>query len=162
MSAPKHKLAQDHARRPLAFKTVKELQDKIDEYFAYCENRIRTTVDKDGNEKTYNWPAPYTMSGLAYYLDVDRRTIINYTHKEPYFPAIARARARVEQDMETRLYESRTPQGQIFGLKNNFTWIDESKQQIDANISGKTELTPEAAAILAKASRSDDVLTEPD
>lgn len=160
MAAPKHKLATNPVGKPLAFKTVKELDDKIEEYFDWCDNRIRTTVDKDGNEKTYTWPAPYTMSGLAYYLDIDRKTLVNYSHKEDYFPTIKRARARVEQDLETRLLESRTPVGVIFNLKNNFSWVDESKQTLDANVTSTNELSPEALAVLSKASRADHGTTE--
>lgn len=58
--------------RPKIFKSVEEVEEKINAYFKYCE-------DKD---------KPYTMSGLAYYLDVDRRTIVNYTKEEEFFPAI--------------------------------------------------------------------------
>lgn len=157
MAAPKNDkpFQKAHVGRPLKFKTAKELQDKIDEYFEWADARIRTTVDKDGNEKTYNWPAPYTISGLAYFLDIDRKTLLNYTNKEPFFPTIARARARIEQDLETRLYESRTPQGVMFGMKNNFAWVDESKQTIDAKVESSTELSPEAAAVLAKAAKAD-------
>ena len=55
--------------RPKIFKSVEEVEEKINAYFKYCE-------DKD---------KPYTMSGLAYYLDVDRRTIVNYTKEEEFF-----------------------------------------------------------------------------
>lgn len=157
MAAPKNDkpFQEEYAHRPLKFKTADELEAKIQEYFDWCDNRIKTFYsDKTNQEVTYNNPAPYTMSGLAFFLDVDRRTLVNYSKREPYFPLIARARARIEQDLETRMYESRTPQGLMFGMKNNFTWIDESKSTIEANVKSKTELTPEAAAILAKASRA--------
>jgi hypothetical protein len=163
MAVPKHKLAIEHQGRPLKFKTVKELESKIDEYFAWCDARVKEFFDTKTNATVvYNSPAPYTMSGLAFYLDIDRRTLVNYSHKDQFFPTIARARAKVEQDHETRLLESRTPQGAMFALKNNSGWIEESKTTLDAEINSKTELTPEALAVLAKASRSNDGFTEPE
>ena len=52
--------------RPLAFKTVKELQDKIDEYFEWCDNRTKKIwMEKTQTESLIADPAPYTMSGLA-------------------------------------------------------------------------------------------------
>lgn len=155
MSAPQHKLAKEHEGRPLVFKTVADLEAKIREYFDWCDGRTRTTYDKDGNEKSYVWGAPYGMAGLAYFLDVDRKTITNYSHRDKYFPALAQARARIEADLEQRIIESRTPQGGIFMAKNNFGYVDETKQTFNGNLTTTNELTPEAAAILAKASRSD-------
>ena len=32
--------------RPLAFKSVEELQSKIDEYFDFCDNRIQQVYSK--------------------------------------------------------------------------------------------------------------------
>ena len=45
--------------RPLKYKSAKLLQEKIDEQFKYC----------DENNK------PYTITGLAVFLDVDREVI---------------------------------------------------------------------------------------
>lgn len=162
MAAPRNNkpFQQEHVGRPLKYKSVKELQARIDEYFDWCDNRIRTTVDSNGNERTYNWPAPYGMAGLAHYLDVDRKTLTNYSNREPFFPTIARARARIEADIETRMAESRNPQGLIFLAKNNHEYVDESKSTIDAKVESKNELTPEALAVLAKASRAKDGTTK--
>jgi hypothetical protein len=67
MVAPKNDkdFQKEFAHRPLKFKTAKELQAKIDEYFDECDNRIKTVVDRDGNESTFNWAAPYTIAGLT-------------------------------------------------------------------------------------------------
>ena len=95
--------------RPKIFKSVEEVEEKINAYFKYCE-------DKD---------KPYTMSGLAYYLDVDRRTIVNYTKEEEFFPAIKRARDRVQMQLEENaLLNKGNPTFTIFNLKNNFDWKD--------------------------------------
>ena len=116
--------------RPLAFKSVEELQNKIDEYFAYCDNRIQHVYSKksDAVIEIIN-PAPYTMSGLASFLGVDRDTILNYSKKEEYFGTIKRAREKVHADVETRLMES-NPIGAIFNLKNNFGWKDKTETEL--------------------------------
>ena len=95
--------------RPKIFKSVEEVEEKINAYFKYCE-------DKD---------KPYTMSGLAYYLDVDRKTIVNYTKDEDYFPTIKKARDRVQMQLEENaLLNKSNPTFTIFNLKNNFDWKD--------------------------------------
>ena len=48
--------------RPKIFNDVKEVEEKINAYFNYCEEKEK----------------PYTMSGLAYYLGISRQTLVNY------------------------------------------------------------------------------------
>ena len=126
------KMGNNHPRnvgQPLLFPSAEALQEKIDEYFAWCDNRVTSFYSKEagGNIPVSN-PAPYTMSGLARFLGVDRQTILNYGKKEEYFGTIKAARVRVEEDVETRLMEGRGTTGAIFNLKNNFGWRDETEQ----------------------------------
>jgi len=123
--------------RPLAFKSVKELSDKIDEYFYWCDNRTKDIYIKDlGDNLSVSSPAPYTMSGLARRLGIDRDTIINYSHKEYFFGTIKAARERVQEDVETRLMETSNQSGAIFNLKNNFGWKDKTETDITSNGKG--------------------------
>jgi hypothetical protein len=125
MAIPKQK---HPGGRPLAFKSVQELQDKIEDYFTWCDNRTKKIYDnKKGIEYMVSDPAPYTMSGLARRLGVDRETILNYSKKEEYFGTIRDAREKVHEDVETRLMGTKNEKGAIFNLKNNFGWKDESK-----------------------------------
>ena len=120
--------------RPLIFETVKEVEEKIKEYFDYCDNRLVNGYDNKTNQQfAYINPEPYTMSGLAYYLEIDRKTLLNYSKKEEFFLTIKRARDKVEMDVDRRLNDKNafTP-GLIFNLKNNFDWKD--KSEIDQNI----------------------------
>lgn len=94
--------------RPRAFKNVEEVKSKIDAYFNYCEEKEK----------------PYTMSGLAYYLEIDRRTLLNYSKNEEFFPLIKKARDRVQMQLEEGLYRLGNNSGIIFNLKNNFDWKD--------------------------------------
>jgi DNA-binding XRE family transcriptional regulator len=125
--------------KPLAFKTVEELEKAIEEYFAYCENRIKTIWDDTKQKEiVVTNPAPYTMSGLARRLGIDRRTLIDYAHRDKYLPTIKAARERIHEDVETRLMEKQAT-GAIFNLKNNFGWKDESHTDIT---SGGESLAP--------------------
>lgn len=107
------------AGQPMKYKTVEELQVAVDNYFA-----VDAFMPNAAGESEY---LP-TMAGLALSLDVDRRTIVNYSHNEEYFPTIRKARAKIESFIETRLYGNNVT-GCIFNLKNNFDWKD--KQEIE-------------------------------
>ncbi len=100
--------------QPRKFKTVEELQIAVDNYF-----ETDAFMTNGAGELEY---LP-TMAGLALSLDVDRKTIVNYSHREEYFPTIRKARAKIESFIETRLYGNNVT-GCIFNLKNNFDWKD--------------------------------------
>ena len=100
--------------RPLAFNSVEELEEKIDAYFKSDDAFIVSYIDENEVKEF----AP-TMAGLALYLNVDRKTIINYSNKEQYFHTIKKARSRIEAHLEKKLY-GKNVTGLIFNLKNNF------------------------------------------
>jgi len=106
--------------RPPKYNTKEEMQEKIDKYFAEC--------DKERD--------PYTVTGLAIALDIDRRTLLNYSEKDEFFPTIKKAKLRVENYLEKRLIKDSSTTGIIFNLKNNYDWKD--KQEIEH--SGKLKL----------------------
>ena len=113
--------------RPLAFKTPEQLDAAIEEYFntsAWVEVAIAGTVVKQFRP---------TMSGLALAIGVDRRTLVNYAHKDDFFPSIKKARATVESALESKLYDG-SPAGVIFNLKNNFAWDDKSQLEHSGSI----------------------------
>lgn len=114
----------------MKYKTVEELEVAINEYFDYCDNRIRQVYSKksDGVIEIID-PEPYTMSGLAYAMGIDRDTLLNYSKREEYFGTIKKARDKVHSDVERRLMEGQ-PTGAIFNLKNNFNWRDQTQQDI--------------------------------
>lgn len=130
MATPKYK-GKHPGGRPPAFKSVDELQKKIDEYFDMCDNRIQQVYSKksDGVIEVIN-PEPYTMAGLAYAVGVDRETIRNYSKKEEFFGTVKRAREKVQTDVERRLMETQ-PTGAIFNLKNNFGYVDKTEQELN-------------------------------
>tara|TARA_R110000850_G_scaffold192744_1_gene319647 strand:- start:187 stop:591 length:405 start_codon:yes stop_codon:yes gene_type:complete len=113
--------------KPLAFPTVESLQEAVDAYFKPGGD----AWDNTGDELKF---LP-TMSGLALALDVDRKTVLNYSNKDDYFPTIRKARAIIENNLEKNLYGNSVT-GLIFNLKNNFGWND--KQELDHTSNGKT------------------------
>lgn len=103
--------------RPLKFKTVEELQEKVDRYFKDCDKKKR----------------PYTVTGLALALDTSRETLMDYEEKDEYSDTVKKAKDRVEAYAEEMLYKIRAT-GPIFALKN-FGWKDQSS--IDHTTKGK-------------------------
>lgn len=112
--------------RPLKFKTVEELQEKIDLYFE--------VTPKD----------EWTITGLAMALDTFRNVLIDYgsgkyDEKDKDFSnTIKKAKLKVENGYEIDLKKhGRT--GTIFALKN-FDWKD--KNETDITSGGKELPTP--------------------
>ncbi len=105
--------------RPKKYRNVDELQNLIDEYFSLCDENRR----------------PYTITGLALYLDMDRKTLLRYEkdYEDEYRHTIKRAKERVQEFVECCLFKKGIAQGVIFNLKNNFGWED--KQSVDSNVS---------------------------
>lgn len=123
--------------RPLKFNSVEELQQKIDDYFVWCDSQVKGILTERGVKIIKK---PYTMSGLAIHLGCDRKTLVNYSKNEEYFHAIKAARQRVEGYIEEGMLSgelSAVPC--IFNMKNNFGWAD--KQEIDLKAEVSTEIS---------------------
>lgn len=103
--------------RPLLFKSAEDLQDKIDAYFDHCET----------NQK------PLTICGLAVFLDCDRRTLVNYSERDEFFPTLDKARAKIEAYAAEQLYRKEQVNGIRFDLQNNFGWKNEKTVGIAAD-----------------------------
>ena len=107
--------------RPLKYKNKEEIDQAIRAYFERCEE-----IGK-----------PLTMSGLAVWLDMDRRSLVNYGNREEFFLSIKRARAMIEASTEERmLMNELNVTGAIFSLKNNYGWVEkqEIKEEADNKI----------------------------
>lgn len=104
--------------RPLKFKTTEELESKGKAYFKECDKKH----------------LPYTITGLANFLDTSRETLINYEERDEFFDTVKRLKGKVEEYAETLLFLGKNAAGPIFALKN-FGWSD--KQEIDHTTKGK-------------------------
>lgn len=125
---------------PPKYKTANEMQKVIDAYFTECEGNI--VVDEEGHAITdkYGVPVkvgcrPLTITGLALALGfTSRQALLNYEAKDEFVDTITRAKAKVEQYAEERLFDKDGCNGAKFNLSNNFSGWSE-RQQIDNNIS---------------------------
>lgn len=112
----------------MKYKTQEELQKGIDKYFAQC----------DENQK------PYTMSGLAYSLGIDRVTLINYGKNDLFFTLIKEAKDRVQAQLEENALMGKSNSTfTIFNLKNNYGWRDTVEVKNDNELSKLDELLKE-------------------
>ena len=117
--------------RPLKFKTAKELQAKIDEYFAKCDAHTKTVYNqKTGELDVIPHPKPYTVEGLAAALEVDRHTLNNYEDRDEFFTTIKKAKLKILSNLQERaLMGDNVASITIFNLKNNYGYTD--KQEIE-------------------------------
>jgi len=137
--------------RPLKFKSVKELQTKIDGYFNSCfapkiikvvndsgrgkpmrelkQSDYELVPEKDENGNlVYEQVKPFTITGLALFLNTSRQTLINYEKKDKFFDTIKKAKDKCEEYVEDYLFTGKNVAGAIFNLKNNYEW--EERQTI--------------------------------
>lgn len=130
MGAPKgNKFAVDNeGGRPPFYKTVKELQSKVDEYFNGNANKKKIII----GETEIDIPV-YTICGLAYYLGFEsRQSFYSYEKHEVFSYTIKRARLRIEMSYEQNLtFQNAT--GSIFALKN-MDWKDQTEVKTDSTI----------------------------
>lgn len=112
--------------RPYIIKDVEELEKRIDEYFDMCEGKLLT--DENGQPILTKWgqeihigKKPPTVTGLALYIGLaSRQALLNYQGRKEFNDAITRAKSRVEEYAEGRLYDKDGSSGAQFNLKNNF------------------------------------------
>ena len=125
------------------YKTVEEMQKKIDAYFEECKG-VPIIIDgcpiTDKNGKVImKGERPLTVTGLALALGFNsRQTLLNYQAKKEFVDTIMRAKARVECYAEERLFDKDGANGAKFSLANNFEGWKE-KQQIEADV--KSDVT---------------------
>ena len=84
------------------------------------------------------------MSGLAFALDLDRKSLLNYSKNEKFFPTIKKAREKVEQQLEENaLMGKANATFTIFNLKNNYGWRDSVEVNNNSELSKLDELLGE-------------------
>ena len=125
--------------RPPKYKNKEEIEEKIEQYFKNCEGHPLT--DEDGKQiyNKYGYPVivdrkPLTVTGLALALGfTSRQALLNYQGKKEFVDTITRAKSRVEQYAEERLFDKDGSSGAQFSLRNNFKgWNEEQKENQDA------------------------------
>lgn len=125
--------------RPPKYKSKEEIEEKIEQYFKDCEGHPLT--DDEGNPVYNKWGYPVivdrkppTVTGLALALGfTNRLSLLNYQGKKEFVNTITRAKSRVEQYAEERLFDKDGTSGAQFSLRNNFKgWNAEQQDNQDA------------------------------
>ncbi len=126
--------------RPPKYKSVEEIEDKIEQYFAGCEGE--PLLDDEGNQvvNKYGYPCwikppkPPTVTGLALALGFNtRKSLLEYQGKKEFVNTITRAKSRVEEYAESRLFDRDGSNGAQFSLRNNFKgWDGNQESNADA------------------------------
>lgn len=135
--------------RPPKYKTVEEMQEKINKYFESCYRPVivfnkekckyETVTDNKGDivKEQYR---PFTVTGLADALDMSRETLLRYSEKDEFSDTVLRAKRKCELYAEERLFDRDGANGAKFSLANNFSgWKD--KQDINANVNTEIQVT---------------------
>lgn len=148
-------MSENKVGRPLTYDPeqdgVEKMQERIDAYFKECEGTVVTDangdpiMDKYGNV-IMRGVRPLSITGLALAIGFNsRQSLLNYQGRPEFMDTITRAKAKVEQYAEERLFDKDGANGAKFSLANNFDGWKE-KQQIDANVNDvsiKVELVDE-------------------
>lgn len=112
-----YNIGNDYAMK---YKDEESLKKGIDAYFKKCDK------NKD----------PYTMTGLALTLGIDRSTLVRYSDREMFATLIKDAKRKVENQMEQNALKGKANSVfTIFSLKNNYGWTDE--QKVEAKVQGE-------------------------
>ena len=125
--------------RPPKYKNVEEIEDKIEQYFAICEgeplldNEGKPVVNKYGYPCWIKPPKPPTVTGLALALGFTTRlSLLNYQDKKEFMNTITRAKTKIEEYAESRLFDRDGSNGAQFSLRNNFKgWNGEQEKSQD-------------------------------
>lgn len=141
-------MSENNCGRPPMYTSKEEIQEKIDKYFEECEgiplrdDEGEIVFDKYG-EPIMKGKKPLTITGLALALGFNsRQSLLNYQAKEEFLDTITRAKAKVEQYAEERLFDKDGANGAKFSLANNFEGWRE-KQQIEAEVNSDLKINIE-------------------
>jgi hypothetical protein len=151
--------AQFDAGRPFKFTDADSFKQAVNGYFDSCDPHVAEKVVDGGinGQGETIWikravmtpRRPYTMSGLARALGVDRSTLLNYQDPGHYSEEISEevrqeiigtlklARARCEEYAEAQLFEGNA-NGAKFNLTNNYDhWADKTVQEHEGGFFGQ-------------------------
>ena len=123
--------------RPRKITSLPDLETAIDAYFDHCDNTIitRQHVTGKGDIVLVDTPTPYTMAGLAYYLDMSKETLNQLKYDTRFSDAIMRARKKIEVQNITGglvgVYESKI---NALNLMTNFGYRTKADTEIPGGL----------------------------
>lgn len=155
--------------RPLTYKTAKELEEKIEQYFESCKGEVLKDKKGDIIFTKYGDPIilnakPPTITGLALFLGLaSRQALLNYQGRKQFNDTITRAKSRVEEFAESKLYDRNGCSGAKFNLINNFKgWSEKPQNDDDSNKESMNQALINIANLLLKPSENRSLPTEKD
>ena len=118
------------------YTSKEQITGLIDAYFEECKGTPltdddgRPIFDKNGYPIIQNQHPP-TITGLALALGfTNRMSLLNYQGRAEFRDVITRAKSRVEQYTEERLFDKDGSGGARFSLQNNFKgWREEATSE---------------------------------
>lgn len=119
--------------RPPKYKTPEEMQERIDAYFEECKGHPLLDADGIAVRDKFGYPIildakPLTVTGLALALGfTSRLALLSYQAKPSFREIVERAKLRIENYAEMRLYDKDGANGARFNLQNNFKGWDVDK-----------------------------------
>jgi PBSX family phage terminase large subunit len=141
--------------RPPRYKNVEEVEILIEKYFEDCKGTVLKDEDGAIILDKYKQPIilnfkPPTVTGLAIALGfTSRQAILKYQDKPEFVDAITRAKARVHEYAEMRLFDRDGARGAEFSLRCNYGWKpDESA--VGEQMDKESKYTGLPAEILGK------------
>lgn len=119
------------------FQTPEEMQIAIDRYFEECRGTILTdnngqTVFNKYGEPVFVDVKPLTVTGLALALGfTSRQALLDYQDRKDFQAIVEKAKLKIENYAEMRLYDKDGWNGAKFNLQNNFKKWDADKAAQD-------------------------------
>lgn len=133
--------------RPPKYKNKEQIEELIEQYFKSCEGEILKDRDGELIFNKYGQPVivnqrPPTVTGLALALGFSsRQALLNYQAKKEFNDTITRAKSRIEQYAEERLFDRDGSNGAKFSLSNNFKgWSEKQEVEVGSVTTEKTKL----------------------
>lgn len=133
--------------RPPKYKNKEQIEGLIEQYFKSCEGEILKDRDGEPVFNKYGQPVivnqrPPTVTGLALALGFSsRQALLNYQAKKEFNDTITRAKSRIEQYAEERLFDRDGTNGAKFSLSNNFKgWSEKQEVEVGSVTTEKTKL----------------------
>ena len=123
------------ARKP-KYKSVEQLEERIDAYFESCKGEILRDKDgnivfnqKDGMPVWVGRRTP-TIPGLALALGFSsKQSLYDYKAKKEFLDSISRAQTRVEQYTAERLFDRDSQRGAQFALEYGFRYKRDAEDE---------------------------------
>lgn len=119
--------------KTMRYETPEALQEAVNSYFNKCFGtgyyKGKVILDANGRPATVQ-TEPFTVSGLARHLGIDRSTLLDYDSLSraglippEYAEIILDAKLRIQEYAEKRLYDRDGQGGARFVLEAGFGWI---------------------------------------